>query len=122
MRPSHLHPRVLPLCAEPTSLPVDKLLQLAESMASRQASSSGVPSSYEELLLLLDILHGQGKHQQALQVGRWGADCGYLCMPAGVGGEGGCCVGAAHRVLGLAWPTCVVACFITFWLMWWGGS
>lgn len=53
---------------EPSSLPADKLLQLAETMAMRSVSA-GEALSYEELLLLLDILHGQGKHAEALQVG-----------------------------------------------------
>ncbi len=68
------------------SLPPDKLLQLAESMAGRQAKAAeaaaaakqgqagkaaamaAVGWSYEALLLYLDILQGQGKAREALQV------------------------------------------------------
>ncbi|EFN56700.1 hypothetical protein CHLNCDRAFT_144070 [Chlorella variabilis] len=61
----------------------DKLLQLAETMAARQAAAAvqhapaqpqqaqpqvAVGLSYEALLLYLDILQGQGKAQQALEV------------------------------------------------------
>lgn len=67
-------------------LPADKLLQLAESMAGRQAKAAeaaaatkqaqagkaaamaAVGWTYEALLLYLDILQGQGKAQEALQV------------------------------------------------------
>lgn len=63
---------------QPSSLPADKLLALAEGMAARQAGAGGAPGSYEALLLYLDILHGQGKHAQALQVGARGG-----ALPAG---------------------------------------
>ena len=57
---------------EPSSLPADKLLQLAETMALRAGKEKGGggegPASFEELLLLLDILQGQGKHGEALRV------------------------------------------------------
>lgn len=67
-------------------LPPDKLLQLAESMAGRQAKAAeaaaaakqgqagkaaamaAVGWTYEALLLYLDILQGQGKAREALQV------------------------------------------------------
>ena len=66
--------------AGPAALPADKLLALAESMAARGGAG---PSTYEELLLLLDMLHGQGKHAEALEVGgQAGRRTGFICAPA----------------------------------------
>lgn len=68
-------------------LPPEKLMQLAESMAARQAAAAAGAAgqskaaaakaataagwTYEALLLHLDILQGQGKATEALQVHMW---------------------------------------------------
>lgn len=64
--------RGVPLAGEGASLAPEKLLQLAETMAARQASGGGGGAakgpalSYEALLLYLDVLQGQGKAEAAV--------------------------------------------------------
>lgn len=61
-------PEGIGIAAAGPSLSADKLLTLAATMAARQVERSHGHISYESLLLYLDILHGQGQPNKALEL------------------------------------------------------